>query len=131
MPTASIKKMLELDPEQLTIFRYLYVAYVSAFNLAHGPIEADDLPKLHIRAERVATADLPVQEPHYFEPLSEDDWQRAGFELPTLLPGKPHPNDLSFCHAHSVISDIEMCLEDSPHSDGLGLSRESDWTYCS
>ncbi len=129
-PAAMPKKQrLKLNSEQLAIFRYLYVAYVKTYNLEHGPVNAEVLPKLRIRAERVATASLSVQEPHYFEPLTEDEWQRSGLELPTLLPGTPDPDDLAFCHAYSVIDDVKQLLKDEPPGEGLGLSYDSGWTF--
>jgi hypothetical protein len=70
-------------------------------------------------------------EPHYFEPLSEDDWQRSGFEIPTPPPGDLDPRDMAFVHAYSVITDVEEYLEQTPSGEGLGLNYEIDWTYYS
>jgi hypothetical protein len=121
-------KRLLLNAEQLTVFRYLYAAYVTATDLAAGPITEDMLPKLRIRAEPSATASLPTLAPHFFEPLREDEWQSAGFALPTLPSRRPDPEDPAFSHALSVTRDIELCLEEDAPSGELGLEYESDWT---
>jgi hypothetical protein len=107
-------KRIELDAQQLTIFRYLYVAYVAALKLEPGPVEC------------VPTASLPALQPHYFEPLSEADWQRAGYELLAPTPSRFDADDLPFCHAYSVISVVEHCLEETPSEGQLGLNFESD-----
>jgi hypothetical protein len=54
-----------MPEKRLLIFRYLYAAYVTATDLAPGPIADDTLPKLRIQAEPAATTSLLALEPHF------------------------------------------------------------------
>jgi hypothetical protein len=116
--------------QQLAIYRYIYVRFFQVEGLVPGPISPETLAKFNITAELVPAESLALQTPHFFEPMSVDEWAERGLQLPAADKFEPIPDDITFCYAYWVTFVLQRLLQDeAPGGDGVGLIWKSDWSF--
>jgi hypothetical protein len=115
-------------PKQLAIYRQLVPMYHAIEALPRGPVVAPVLLKHKVLAERVAGGVTDcLNEPRFFEPLSEAEWREKGLRLADVAPADRLPDDPEFLATLPIANSFIRALTWEATDDGAPVFCMVGW----